>query len=75
MQLSPGMRGVLVEWLTKLCKRFLFSQDTLFLTVNVLDRFLVTTPISRDIFQLLGITSLLVASKMVCEHLFLLIYH
>ena len=69
MQITIGMRGVLVEWLTKLCRRYSFAQDTLFLTINILDRFLVTTPISRDIFQLLGITSLLIAAKQVSYEL------
>ncbi|ELU02981.1 hypothetical protein CAPTEDRAFT_121782 [Capitella teleta] len=61
--LSNQPEAILVEWLTKLCRRFSFAQDTVFLTINILDRFLVTTPISRDIFQLLGITSLLVSAK------------
>lgn len=59
------MRSVLVDWIAKLNHHFKFCQETLFLAVNVLDRFLLTTPISRDCFQLLGITAFLIAAKQV----------
>ena len=64
-QVTPGMRAMLVDWLTKVQQQFQFGLRTLFLTVNIVDRFLVTTPISRDCYQLLGITALLIAGKQV----------
>ncbi len=68
-QITPGMRALLVDWLTKVQKQFQFCITTLFSAVNIIDRFLLTTPISRDCFQLLGITALLVAGKLVSSSL------
>lgn len=38
-------------------------QETVFLAINVVDRFLATTPVSKDKLTLVAATSLLVASK------------
>lgn len=38
------------------------------MTVNTLDRFLLTTPVAADCFQLLGVTCLLIACKQVEVH-------
>jgi len=46
-------------------REFEFHDETLFLSVNVLDRFLARTSVAADCFQLLGLASLLVAAKMV----------
>ena len=46
-------------------RQFQFSDETIFLAVNVLDRFLARTSVAADCFQLLGLASLLVAAKMV----------
>ncbi len=64
-QITPGMRAVLVEWMTGIHRHFRLFQDSLFLAVNIVDRFLTTTLISRKCFPLLGITALLVAAKQV----------
>lgn len=45
--------------------QFGLSFESLCLTVNILDRFLTTTPVAADCFQLLGVTSLLIACKQV----------
>lgn len=46
-------------------RQFGLSFESLCLTVNTLDRFLITTPVAADCFQLLGVTSLLIACKQV----------
>jgi hypothetical protein len=43
--------------------KFQFLRDTLFLSVNIIDRILSTQFISKSKFQLLGITSLFIAAK------------
>ena len=65
IQITPGMRAVLIEWITGMHHQLQLYRETLFLTVNIIDRFLSITPISRDCFQLLGITAVLIASKQV----------
>jgi len=63
LDITPEMRAILVDWLVEVCEEFQLHTDTLFLCVGCIDRYLSVKPITRDQFQLLGITSLLVAAK------------
>ncbi|XP_016055291.1 PREDICTED: cyclin-O [Miniopterus natalensis] len=58
-------RCQLLSWLIPVHRRFGLSFESLCLAVNTLDRFLATTPVAADCFQLLGVTSLLIACKQV----------
>ncbi|CAH9053878.1 unnamed protein product [Cuscuta europaea] len=60
---SANMRGVLVDWLVEVAQEYSLCPETLYLTVNYLDRFLSVCPISRQKLQLLGISAMLIASK------------
>ncbi|XP_050400045.1 cyclin-O [Patella vulgata] len=62
-EVTPGMRGLLVNWISKIHHQLALNQDTLFLTVNIIDRILACKRLSADGLQLLGLTCLLVASK------------
>ena len=62
--LSERMRGVLVDWLVEVHWKFKLYPETLFLTVNLLDRFLSVKPnLVRNQLQLVGVTCLLIAAK------------
>ncbi|XP_008308642.1 G2/mitotic-specific cyclin-B2 [Cynoglossus semilaevis] len=61
--ITPKMRALLVDWLVQVHLRFQLLQETLYLTVAVLDRFLQVQPVSRRKLQLVGITAMLVACK------------
>uniref|UniRef100_A0A8D2MDF8 CCNO protein n=1 Tax=Zonotrichia albicollis TaxID=44394 RepID=A0A8D2MDF8_ZONAL len=50
------------------CKLVSWLIPALCLAVNILDRFLATTPVAADCFQLLGVTALLIACKQVEVH-------
>jgi len=64
--MTESHRACLVTWMFMVSKRqFQFHDETVFLGVNVLDRFLARTSVAADCFQLLGLASLLVAAKMV----------
>ncbi|CAH1249340.1 CCNO [Branchiostoma lanceolatum] len=65
-QITPEMRGLLVRWLTQVCQttRPRLLPETLFLAVNIVDRFLAVTPLGLDCLQLLGATALFIAAKM-----------
>lgn len=54
--LRPHMRMILVEWLVSLQGRYKLLQETLLMTVSVLDRFMSETgyEVSRSKFQLVG---------------------
>ncbi|XP_034548218.1 cyclin-O protein A [Notolabrus celidotus] len=64
-QLSAEARCKLVSWLIPVHKHFRLSFECCCLAVNIMDRFLVSTPVAADCFQLLGVTALLLASKQV----------
>lgn len=57
------MRAILVDWLIEVHYKFKLLPETLFLTVNLIDRFLEREAIHRTKLQLVGVTSMLIASK------------
>ncbi|KAG7379187.1 hypothetical protein PHYPSEUDO_008911 [Phytophthora pseudosyringae] len=59
----PKMRAVLVDWLVEVHQRFELEAQTLFLTVNYIDRYLAQAPVKSQQFQLVGVAALLIASK------------
>ncbi|RCV23160.1 hypothetical protein SETIT_4G276600v2 [Setaria italica] len=61
--ITKGMRGILIDWLVEVSEEYKLVPDTLYLTVYLIDRFLSRNYIERQRLQLLGITSMLVASK------------
>lgn len=56
-------RGVVVEWLSYINYYFNQSSETLFMCINIMDRYISKKKISLDIYQLVGISSFLIASK------------
>lgn len=64
-QVTAEARCRLVSWLIPVHRHFKLSFESCCLAVNIMDRFLSTTPVAADCFQLLGVTSLLIASKQV----------
>ncbi|MBA0693475.1 hypothetical protein Goari_003847 [Gossypium aridum] len=58
-----SMRGVLVDWLVEVAEEHKLVSDTLYMTVSYIDRFLSLNPLNRQRLQLLGVSSMLIASK------------
>ncbi|KAF4510497.1 hypothetical protein G6O67_002377 [Ophiocordyceps sinensis] len=56
-------RGILIDWLIEVHTRFSLLPETLFLAVNIIDRFLSQKVVQLDRLQLVGITAMFVASK------------
>lgn len=56
-------RGILVDWLVEVHTRFHLLPETLFLAVNIIDRFLSAKVVQLDRLQLVGITAMFIASK------------
>ena len=61
--IKEPMRCILIDWLISLQNKFFLNSKTLFLTVNLIDRYLSQKIIYRTSFQLLGVTALFIASK------------
>ena len=62
-QLEWKMRAILVDWLIEVHTRFRLLPETLFLTINIIDRFLSAKVVPLDKLQLVGITAMFIASK------------
>ncbi|XP_034039191.1 G2/mitotic-specific cyclin-B2-like [Thalassophryne amazonica] len=62
-EITGSMRALLIDWLVQVHSRFQLLQETLYLTVAILDRFLQVQPVTRKKLQLAGVTAMLVASK------------
>lgn len=62
-ELKWNMRSILVDWLVQVHSRFNLLPETLFLTVNYIDRFLSKRKVSLSRFQLVGAVALFIAAK------------
>jgi len=61
--INSKMREILIDWLSEVHLKFKLRPETMYLTVNLIDRFLSKRPVSRTKLQLVGCTAMLVASK------------
>lgn len=62
-EITEKMRMILIDWLIQVHSKFHLIQETLYLTVYILDRYLEKATVKRSELQLLGVTSMLLASK------------
>lgn len=62
-QINERMRSILVDWLVEVHLKFKLVPETLYLTVNIIDRYLERTEVTRPKLQLVGVTALLIGSK------------
>lgn len=60
---NEKMRAILIDWLVEVHLKFKLMVETLYLTVNLIDRFLEKEPITRNKLQLVGVTAMFIASK------------
>ena len=56
-------RDILVNWMVKIHNKFGLLPETLFLSLNIMDRFLCKERVQLDKLQLVGTASLFIASK------------
>ena len=61
---NHSMRSVLVDWLTQVQHHLKISEETLYRTVHTLDLVLSLRSVEPAMLQLVGVTSMLVASKL-----------
>ncbi|XP_066166321.1 cyclin-A1-4 isoform X1 [Oryza sativa Japonica Group] len=61
--IDTSMRAVLIDWLVEVTEEYRLVPETLYLTVNYIDRYLSSKVINRRKMQLLGVACLLIASK------------
>ncbi|ESW09449.1 hypothetical protein PHAVU_009G128200 [Phaseolus vulgaris] len=61
--INPSMRAILIDWLVEVAEEYRLVPDTLYLTVNYIDRYLSGNVMNRQRLQLLGVASMMIASK------------
>ncbi|XP_010266169.1 PREDICTED: G2/mitotic-specific cyclin-2-like [Nelumbo nucifera] len=61
--INQKMRAILIDWLIEVHYKFELVDETLFLTVNLIDRFLARETVVRKKLQLVGVTAMLLACK------------
>jgi G2/mitotic-specific cyclin 2 len=62
-ELGWSMRGILADWLIELHSRMRLLPETLFLCMNIIDRFLSTRVVSLAKLQLVGVTAMFISAK------------
>jgi len=62
--INADMRSVLVDWLIEVAEEFRIQSETLFLCIRCIDQYLsrIDSTVTRNRFQLLGVTSLFIAA-------------
>jgi len=62
-KLSWKMRTVLIDWLIDIHNQFRLLPETLYLAVNIVDRFLSSREVDTYKLQLVGVTAMFIAAK------------
>jgi len=61
--INGKMRAILIDWLVEVHMKYKLRSETLFLTVNLIDRYLTRMPVMRKRLQLVGVVAMFIAAK------------
>lgn len=62
-QVNENVRAILIDWILNVHSKFKLLPETLFITVNLIDRFMSMHRIDKEEVQLLGVAAMLIATK------------
>lgn len=62
-ELDWPQRALLIDWIIEVHQKLHLLPETLFLCVNIIDRFMTLRVVGLDKIQLVGVTALLIAAK------------
>ncbi|XP_061414070.1 G2/mitotic-specific cyclin-B2 [Lethenteron reissneri] len=62
-KINGRMRSILVDWLVQVQMKFRLLQETLYLTVSIIDRYLQNHEVLSGSLQLVGVTAMFIAAK------------
>ncbi|KAM8871383.1 G2/mitotic-specific cyclin-B1 [Synchiropus picturatus] len=62
-EVTGNMRAILIDWLVQVGMKFRLLQETMYMTVGLIDRFLQEHPVPKKQLQLVGVTAMFLASK------------
>ncbi|CAI4046400.1 B-type cyclin CLB4 SKDI_12G2440 [Saccharomyces kudriavzevii IFO 1802] len=63
VEITWPYRQTMIDWLVQLHSRFQLLPETLYLTINIVDRFLSKKTVTLNRFQLVGVSALFIAAK------------
>lgn len=63
-EINSKMRIILIDWLIEVNNKLKFREETFYTTIYIIDAYLSKKFIQRKKFQLLGVTALLIATKL-----------
>ena len=61
--INEKMRAILLDWLIEVHLKFKLMPETMYITVNLIDRYLEKKLVKRTKLQLVGVTAMLIACK------------
>lgn len=61
--INGKMRAILIDWLIEVHMKYRLRSETLFLTVNLIDRYLSQRHVMRKKLQLVGVVAMFIAAK------------
>ncbi|CAI9156279.1 unnamed protein product [Rangifer tarandus platyrhynchus] len=62
-EVTGNMRAILIDWLVQVQMKFRLLQETMYMTVSIIDRFMQDNCVPKKMLQLVGVTAMFVASK------------
>ncbi|CAJ1333242.1 unnamed protein product [Effrenium voratum] len=62
-EINAKMRAILVDWLVEVHMKYRLRKETLFMAVNLVDRFLSLRQVARKRLQLCGVAAMFIAAK------------
>lgn len=62
-EVTGNMRAILIDWLVQVSLKFRLLQETMYMTVGIIDRFLQDNPVPKKQLQLVGVSAMFLASK------------
>ncbi|XP_077399211.1 G2/mitotic-specific cyclin-B1 [Vanacampus margaritifer] len=62
-EVTGNMRAILIDWLVQVAMKFRLLQETMYMTVGLIDRFLQDNPVTKNKLQLVGVSAMFLASK------------
>ncbi|XP_017315379.1 G2/mitotic-specific cyclin-B1 isoform X2 [Ictalurus punctatus] len=62
-EVTGNMRAILIDWLVQVQIKFRLLQETMYMTLAIIDRFLQDHPVPKKQLQLVGVTAMFIASK------------
>ena len=62
-EINSNIRSILIDWIIDVHLKFKLKEETLYMIIFIIDKYLSIEIISKNKFQLLGISSILIACK------------